>query len=148
MSHDSQKENEDQEKVFQNNLHISDQKNKSISKSIYKTQMEVTQLNTLISNSCQTVSRIIYQLDKNISKKVSISHTNIVELISYVGLQLEKIISFLFLEGGPDFNLQEANSLNNIDIEMNSTNNEPPSWLRIKIPHQSQIASSKNLLNK
>ena len=43
-------------------------------------------MQNILLDCSQTISRVTFQIDKEVSQKLNISNKNIVELLSYVGL--------------------------------------------------------------
>ena len=139
-------------RVFENKLLHMDQLIKDNNQELFSKTLEFKQLNQIILDSSSTISRIIYQLNPSMSKKVQISQSNIVDLLTFIGLQLEKILSFMYIEGNlNNRNLDQDNSFT-LDRESNNIN-QPPTWLRInvvKTPHDFKLDSknqSKGLAN-
>jgi len=48
-----------------------------------------------------------------------------------VGLQLEKILSFLFIEGNVNLSIDDLDYIADFDMKKKEHTNKPPSWLRI-----------------
>lgn len=117
-------------RVFENKLLNMDQLIKDKNQELFSKTLEFRQLNQIVLDSSSTISRIIYQLNPTLSKKVQISQTNIVDLLTFVGLQLEKILSFMYIEGNlNNRNLDQDNSFT-LEREGDAIN-KPPTWLRI-----------------
>lgn len=117
-------------RLFENKLLHMDQLIKDKNQELFSKTLEFRQLNQIILDSSSTISRIIYQLNPTLSKKIQISQTNIVDLLTFVGLQLEKILSFMYIEG--NLNNRNLDQDNSFTLERDAdTINKPPTWLRI-----------------
>jgi len=128
-------------RVFENKLLHMDQLIKDKNQELFGKTLEFKQLNQIVLDSSSTISRIIYQLNPTISKKVQISHNNIVDLLTFVGLQLEKILSFMYIEGNLNNRNLDPDSSFILDRENNSIN-QPPTWLRINATKTSADSKS------
>jgi hypothetical protein len=79
----------------------------------------------LLNHFTVTISKIHFQLLDDDEKVTKITDENINDYLSLIGLQLEKIITFIFLRGNGKY---EANM---DDFIQQSQLNEPPEWMRL-----------------
>lgn len=133
--------------LFENKLLKLDDLVKEKNTDLFNKTLAFRQLNQIILDSSSTVSRILYQLDPALSKKTQISHQNIIDLLTFAGLQLEKILNYMYIEG----NLNNRNLYfnNSFSIEReNEARNQPPSWLRIntEVGSQNNKKESKGVI--
>lgn len=56
---------------------------------------EVKRITNILESACTTMSRIMYQLDRNKEKNVEIGKENVVEALSKVGMNLEKRLAYV-----------------------------------------------------
>ena len=56
---------------------------------------EVIKISNILQSACTTVSRIMYQLDKNKEKNVEIGKDNVVEALSKLGMNLERRLAYI-----------------------------------------------------
>jgi hypothetical protein len=126
---------EEVERKFNNELVLLEEDWKTKNQQLFNEKMELNQMNKIILDSSSTISRILFQLDPDMSSKIQISKDNIVELLSFVGLQLEKILSFLFIEGNVNLSCEELDYISDYDQNLKHTN-QPPPWLRIHSGHK------------
>lgn len=117
-------------RLFENKLLHMDELIKDKNQELFGKTLEFKQLNQIILDSSSTISRILYQLNPSLSKKVQISQANIVDLLTFVGLQLEKILSFMYIEGNLNNRNLEADGSFTLEREGDAIN-KPPTWLRI-----------------
>ena len=120
---------------FENQLMTLDEDLKKKNQLLFNENIELTQMNKIFLDSSSTISRILFQLDPQMSSKIQISKDNIVELLSFVGLQLEKILSFLYIEGNVNLSCDDLDYIADYDMNLKHTN-KPPSWLRIYSGYQ------------
>lgn len=125
-----QRRNDEGNIKFENQLMTLDEDIKIKNQLLFNENIELNQMNKIILDSSSTISRILFQLDPQMSSKIQISKDNIVELLSFVGLQLEKILSFLYIEGNVNLSCEDLDYIADYDMNLNHTN-KPPSWLRI-----------------
>lgn len=134
-------------RLFENKLLHMDQLIKDKNQELFSKTLEFRQLNQIVLDSSSTISRIIYQLNPSLSKKLQISQANIVDLLTFVGLQLEKILSFMYIEGNlNNRNLDQDNSFT-LEREGDAIN-KPPTWLRInttKTPTEAKVDAKNQL---
>ncbi len=121
-----------EEKIkFENELIELDGELKEKNRYLFKEKMELDQLNQIVLDCCSTISRILYQLDPKMSSEIQISHSNVIELLSFCGLQLEKVLSFLFIEGNIHASCANLDNIEEYNLEKDNYLKQPPSWLRI-----------------
>ena len=94
-------------------------------KEFYHYVVEATSLRQLLNHFTVTISKIHYQLLDDDSQVVKITNDNINDFLSLIGLQLEKIITFIYLRG----NGNNDSSLD--DFLSQNQQNEPPEWMRL-----------------
>ena len=70
-------------------------------KQLFAKEMDMKRISTLVRNSCTTVSRIMYQLSRNVDsaheklKNVEIGQEGLVEALSRVSMHLEKMLGYV-----------------------------------------------------
>lgn len=94
-------------------------------------------LNEKILQSCATFSRIMYQISPNVARKTSISTNNLTDVLTFIGINIERIINVCRLE---NIDFMRTNSLNFVDGD----SNQQYQFLRLH-PYQDSLESIKEI---
>ena len=117
--------------------HIMEEFEKLLNSKTNEYQKKLNRLNKLNKTMLQisfTISRILFQFGNKSPKDLKAS-SSLTESLKFIGLKLEKCITFLQSEkmNNLEENLRLVSMDQNDSIIISKDDTEPPEWLRIKI---------------
>lgn len=106
---------------------------KELQSRVESIQQKQNKTNDSVLQSCSVLSRLLYQINPTVARCTSVTGGNILDVMTYIGLELDKVANMCHQENESIFKRFDQK-------EMEALEGESADWLRLHPPHKSSIA--------